>query len=536
MHQERQKLRSNAAAEELRLPLLRRTLLGEYLSLALIVHASFGCLAWGVWSFGTPAGLLMVAAGLWSGVRAAGIASGQGVAPFVTLGLIVSAVSWQRMDPAASASSPWLLSPTVFVAMLGVVACLDLGEQLASPVARETLRWVRRWNWHRITIWGFAAAFLTCVVLIPVASSLVEAMRPADATPPLDDELTLGSTIGLRVMEGMTAMIFFAFGATIGSFLNVVVFRMPRGESVVMRPSRCPRCETKIEGRDNVPIFGWLLLEGRCRTCQIPISPRYPIVETVCATIFGLLYFVELISGGKNIPVRQPNFYHGVVWIIFYTKWDLVALYLFHCFTLSTLLTWALVDVDRQRIPRWATCCVAGWLLVLPTLYPDLLPVPWIQATRIGFDVPNWLTTLLTSVLGGFVGAALGWCVSLVIRRPQWSSGHHVGAGMIIGLSVGWQAAFGIWLIALAMAWLVYPLFKRWSRPSLPLTALLLTAYLIHLIYWRASSANWWPSHAATPMVWAVWCVTLVALCCALRASSFPCELSPQNHLQEKTG
>ncbi len=76
-----------------------------------------------------------------------------------------------------------------------------------------------------------------------------------------------------------------ALGAAIGSFLNVVAYRLPRHESLVRPPSRCPGCGTAIKAYDNVPVFGWLLLRGRCRGCRTKISPRYPIVEAVTAAL-----------------------------------------------------------------------------------------------------------------------------------------------------------------------------------------------------------------------------------------------------------
>jgi leader peptidase (prepilin peptidase) / N-methyltransferase len=76
-----------------------------------------------------------------------------------------------------------------------------------------------------------------------------------------------------------------AFGATIGSFLNVIAYRLPRAESLVHPGSRCPGCGTAIKVYDNVPVFGWLLLRGRCRSCRLPISPRYPIIEALTASL-----------------------------------------------------------------------------------------------------------------------------------------------------------------------------------------------------------------------------------------------------------
>jgi leader peptidase (prepilin peptidase)/N-methyltransferase len=76
-----------------------------------------------------------------------------------------------------------------------------------------------------------------------------------------------------------------AFGATIGSFLNVVAYRLPRAESLVHPGSRCPGCGTAIKVYDNVPVFGWLLLRGRCRSCRNAISPRYPIIEALTGAL-----------------------------------------------------------------------------------------------------------------------------------------------------------------------------------------------------------------------------------------------------------
>jgi len=79
-----------------------------------------------------------------------------------------------------------------------------------------------------------------------------------------------------------------AMGATVGSFANVCIHRLPRRESVVTPRSRCPRCGTPIAAWDNVPVFSWLLLRGRCRACRAPISARYPLVEAAVAAIFLL--------------------------------------------------------------------------------------------------------------------------------------------------------------------------------------------------------------------------------------------------------
>jgi leader peptidase (prepilin peptidase) / N-methyltransferase len=89
-------------------------------------------------------------------------------------------------------------------------------------------------------------------------------------------------------MSSLTLLYWFAFGTVIGSFLNVCIYRLPRGESVVFPASRCPHCGRRLNALDLIPVFGYLLLLGRCRGCRAPISARYPLVELLTGVIFLL--------------------------------------------------------------------------------------------------------------------------------------------------------------------------------------------------------------------------------------------------------
>ncbi|MBW8826742.1 MAG: prepilin peptidase [Acidobacteria bacterium] len=97
-----------------------------------------------------------------------------------------------------------------------------------------------------------------------------------------------------RTMTAFTAVIGVVVGLAVGSFLNVVLYRVPRRESVVRPRSRCPGCQTPLADRDNVPVVSWLLLRGRCRTCAMPISARYPLVEAATAAAFGIMAAIWL--------------------------------------------------------------------------------------------------------------------------------------------------------------------------------------------------------------------------------------------------
>ncbi|CAN0370139.1 unnamed protein product, partial [Hapterophycus canaliculatus] len=108
-----------------------------------------------------------------------------------------------------------------------------------------------------------------------------------------------------RINDVVVFTFFAVCGGSVGSFLNVVVWRMPQGLSVNGH-SFCPRCRNGLRAKDNVPVFGWLWLGGRCRECRLPISSRYPIVEAAVAITFALVGTLELY--GWNLPYRPYPF------------------------------------------------------------------------------------------------------------------------------------------------------------------------------------------------------------------------------------
>ena len=133
----------------------------------------------------------------------------------------------------------------------------------------------------------------------------------------------------------------FAFGAVVGSFLNVVICRVPAGESIVRPRSRCPSCHTTISWQDNVPVLSWLLLRGRCRVCRVSISWRYPLVE--------------LLGGGAALVALSR---HGL---------SLAALAEFGF--AATLLTLAFIDLDTWTLPHAITFPLLGGGLLLSALH-----------------------------------------------------------------------------------------------------------------------------------------------------------------------
>lgn len=98
--------------------------------------------------------------------------------------------------------------------------------------------------------------------------------------------------LGLEVLAAVIG------GLVVGSFLNVVIYRLPRGESIVRPRSRCPGCAATLRARDNVPVLSWLILRGRCRECANPISRRYPLVEAATAVLFAAVVLAAPSGAG----------------------------------------------------------------------------------------------------------------------------------------------------------------------------------------------------------------------------------------------
>ena len=149
------------------------------------------------------------------------------------------------------------------------------------------------------------------------------------------------------------------FGAVIGSFLNVVAYRLPRGESLVTPGSRCPACGTPIKAYDNVPVLGWLLLRGRCRNCGERISPRYPLVELAT----GLLCAAVVLRYGADEDVWLP-----LAFVIL-------------------LVPVTLIDLDHRIIPNklMIVGAIVAVALVLVTASEDVTEYAIAGAAAFGF-------------------------------------------------------------------------------------------------------------------------------------------------------
>lgn len=215
----------------------------------------------------------------------------------------------------------------------------------------------------------------------------------------------------------------FALGACVGSFLNVVVWRLPRittpmGTSIFREAwltlyglsspaSHCPKCKTPLSWRDNIPVLGWLFLRGKCRYCKLPISSRYPIVEFFTGVLFAGTFVLMFIYGfGPCAPATavanpyldQPMFVPGG--LLLSRDWWLLVIFLA---MIACLVAASLIDAELYIIPLW---------------------IPWVMML-VGFaghalwDQPQLPGSLVQQPVAGLmaIGAGIGLVISLLLLK-----------------------------------------------------------------------------------------------------------------------
>lgn len=215
-------------------------------------------------------------------------------------------------------------------------------------------------------------------------------------------------------MSAALLVAYAVLGLLIGSFLNVVVHRVPAGLSLVSPGSACPSCGHPVRARDNVPVLSWLLLRGRCRDCDVPISARYPLVELTTGALFT-----------------------AVGWRFGATAFAVAALVV-----VATGVALFLIDLDHRRLPFAITGAMAAGVvpaLVVDAAHHGAVPVPTALLSALLWFAVYGGIWLVTSGLGmGLGDVALAPVLGLVLGWSGWGpSLVGLGAGFVVGAVVG---------------------------------------------------------------------------------------------------
>jgi leader peptidase (prepilin peptidase) / N-methyltransferase len=235
------------------------------------------------------------------------------------------------------------------------------------------------------------------------------------------------------------AVLAFVFGTVVGSFLNVVAYRLPRGESLVRPRSRCPSCDTPIRPYDNVPVLSWLLLRGHCRSCRARISGRYPLVELAT----GLLCAAVVVAKGADADAWLGLAL--VLLLVPITLIDIDVRLIPNVLTLTgavaALAILALTDRGSLVEALLAGAAAGGFLLVAVLAYPSGMGMGDVKlAGMLGLFLgravgPAMFVALVSGTLVGAiiiarVGAARG-------RKTAIPFGPYLALGGLVGLFAG---------------------------------------------------------------------------------------------------
>jgi len=241
------------------------------------------------------------------------------------------------------------------------------------------------------------------------------------------------------------AIFSFLLGAAVGSFLNVCIYRLPAGESVVSPPSRCPACGARIRPWHNIPILGWLILRGKCRDCGAPISPRYPFVEL----LNGLLTLALFLKFGPSLTF--------------------LVLFVF-C---SALVAITFIDLDHQIIPD---------VISLPGIvvgFACSFVLPWL----------GWKSSLMGIVAGGGSLFLVAWLYELFTKKEGMGGGD-IKLLAMMGAFLGWRSVpfiiFASSLIGSVIGVTFMLIQKKDGKLAIPFGPFLAAGAVLYIFYGKA--------------------------------------------------
>jgi len=224
------------------------------------------------------------------------------------------------------------------------------------------------------------------------------------------------------------SLIVFIFGTLIGSFLNVVIYRIPKGESVVFPASKCQSCQTALKWYHNIPIFSWLFLRGKCAFCKEPISKQYPIVELTTGLIF-LALFLKL----------------GLVWYLPFVAASFAA-----------LLALVMIDFKYMAVPDNVNFAALAFALIQP----------------------NFLEAAMYAAIAAGGLYLIGWISSLIARRQAMGGADVIVAGTM-GALLGFPNFFAALFLSAILAVIPSLINKENGVPFVPFLAL--ATFIVYL-------------------------------------------------------
>ena len=231
--------------------------------------------------------------------------------------------------------------------------------------------------------------------------------------------------------DSLVALYSVLLGLALGSFMNVCIYRIPLGKSIISPPSNCPNCSERIRFYDNIPLLSYLILLGRCRYCRNPISWRYPLVEVLT----------------------------GLLSLALFSRYGLSYQYFIFLLFLATLVTISFIDLDHQIIPNilsrsgivigWAVSAIS-FIAMHKVIIPDFLSGPGVIKQNTGYFVLGDISWF-DSLIGIIAGYGSLFLIEVVFKYLTGKEGMGRGDAKLlamIGAWMGWRPLLPIVMIA----------------------------------------------------------------------------------------
>lgn len=261
----------------------------------------------------------------------------------------------------------------------------------------------------------------------------------------------------------------FGFGLIIGSFLNCLIWRLRKSETILGR-SYCPQCKHQLAWYDNIPLFSFIFLKGRCRYCHKPISWQYPLVELVAGLLFALSFYYDILSQGGSVLGGQFLISDFLTLI---RDWFLVSIMII-IFIYD--LRWYLI-LDVVSLPACLIVLIFN------------LAIGFYENNEILQNIP-WQGLLFSGIIGSSF-----FLLQFIISRGKWIGGGDIRLGLLMGLALGWPSI----VVALFLAYVLGSVVglgliamgkKQWGS-KVPFGVFLSTATLVTL-FWGKQLLAWY--------------------------------------------
>lgn len=326
-------------------------------------------------------------------------------------------------------------------------------------------------------------------------------------------------------------------GTAVGSFLNVVAYRLPLGRRLDGR-SHCPQCDNQLSWRENTPVLGWIFLGGRCGHCDCSIPSRYPIVEAVVGLSLGCIALSRLYN--YPLPHQSPPLFRGQFGGPTLTDWQTWITLGFHITSLSTLWAMALIRFDGGKLPVKMVWFIAVSVLAIIAM-PWLNIESWKQIAESNsqpmaspsFISPSFISPSILS--HGRLDAAVA-CICAIVTATL--IGRSLARGLnptadlkldplgrgtrrmvdliamvaLVSLVVGWQSTIAVVVVASVLAVLMLVVTKFPADPLARMSVAIPVACTFQIVAWNwLHEQTYWPSDMSRPIVILIWAAA--ALC-----------------------